>query len=102
MSEAKDTIPEVSSFDRKQALETDQLIYGGKQQRDEFIKYWATTLWPQSMTPQSIQKFKELQRVAMFDMPAKEFEALSKAKKSAIEKARKEVARRENERTQSL
>ena len=54
------------------------------------------------MTPQSIQRFKELQKVAMFDMPAKEFEALSKAKKTAIEKARKEFTRRENERTQSL
>ena len=81
------------------ALETDHIIYGGKQEREEFIKYWATTLWPQSMTPQSIQRFKDLQKVAMFDMPAKEFDALSKAKKAAIEKARKELTKRENERT---
>ena len=81
------------------ALETDQLLYGKKQEQDEFIRYWATTLWPQSMTPQSIQRFKELQKVAMLDMPAKELEALSKAKRIAIENARKELTRRENERT---
>ena len=78
------------------------MIFGGKQEREEFIKYWATTLWPQSMTPQSIKKFKDLQKVCMFDMPAKEFDALSKPKKSAIEKARTEFTKRENERTQSL
>ena len=60
LSEAKDTIPSVSSFSIKEQKEMFELEHGQQIDREKFIQYWATTLWPKSMTPQNIKQWKEL------------------------------------------
>ena len=70
--------------------------------KDDFIQEQAIKAWPDRLNPQVISEWKLLERKADLNLSEAQVDKLSKNKKKELDKARKEIKRRETAREESL